>query len=210
LANLALAIYRGEADHRHALFMQGQDTLVVIGAPEEDKTYRVGANATITVPIGGDAKFIGVSSQGLSEMRHNLENDKKIAAIRGAQLIDTTSRQRESGEALEIRVAAQTATLTQIAKAGAEGLKRILRIAAEWLGDNPSEVDVIPNTDFTAAEMSGKELVDLMTAKMLGAPLGKEEVHAIMRRRGLTNLTFEESMSKIEEEGPTGPTDQNV
>ncbi|MCJ2562705.1 MAG: DUF4055 domain-containing protein, partial [Candidatus Thermoplasmatota archaeon] len=35
LANLAVSTYRGEADYRQNLFMQGQDTFVVIGAVDE-------------------------------------------------------------------------------------------------------------------------------------------------------------------------------
>jgi hypothetical protein len=51
LARLTLAIYRGEADYRQNLFMQGQDTLVVIGVADE--TFRIGAGATVTLPVGG-------------------------------------------------------------------------------------------------------------------------------------------------------------
>ena len=72
LARRALTIYRGEADYRQALFMQGQDTLVVMGAsggPNGEAEFRVGANATINLPINGNAKYIGVDSKGLPEMR---------------------------------------------------------------------------------------------------------------------------------------------
>ena len=203
LATLALAIYRGEADFRQALFMQGQDTLVVIGG-EEDRTYRVGSNATITPPLEGDAKFIGVNSSGLSEMRHALEDDKKLAALKGAQLIDTTSRQRESGDALRIRVAAQTATLTQIAEAGAEALEQLLKLAATWVGANPEEVSVEPNKDFTADEVLGKTLVEYMTAKAIGAPISLESIHELLKKRGLTDKSFEDEMALIAGERPLG------
>lgn len=209
LANLCLAIYRGEADLRQALFMQGQDTLVVIGAPNEDngKPTRVGANSRLDVPFGGDAKYIGVSSQGLSEMRHVLENDKKIAALKGAQLIDTTSRQRESGDALQIRVAAQTATLTQIALAGAAGLQSLLRIIGKWYALSDAEVQnitVTPNMDFTADVMTGGDLVEFMTAKNLGAPISLESIHRLLKKRGMTDLDFETEIAEIEEEPPLG------
>ncbi len=204
LADLVLAIYRGEADLRQALFNQGQDTLVITGG-EEDKTYRLGAGAAIVVPLGGDAKMIGVDSTGLSEMRHVLENDKKMAALKGAQLIDTTSRQRESGDALRIRVAAQTATLTQIAFTGAEGLKRILQVIARWMGADPDAVIIEPNTDFSSDEMSGKELIELQTAKSLGAPISDRSIHDLMKRRGLTQRTLEEELDLIEAEMPKEP-----
>ena len=73
LARLALTIYRGEADYRQALFMQGQDTLVVTGAIDPEATHKTGANASINVPIGGDAKFIGVASGVASRQRHKIQ-----------------------------------------------------------------------------------------------------------------------------------------
>jgi len=203
LANLALTIYRGEADYRQSLFMQGQDTLVVIGGQAEED-YRTGANASIGLPSGGDAKYIGVDSSGITEQREALQNDYNRAAQKGGELLDSVSRERESGDALQVRVAARTATLNQLAMAGAFGLQNALRQAATWMGLNPEEVLVTPNLDFIDDTMGGKELTDLMTAKNLGAPLSQESIHVSMQNRGLTDLTYEEELALIEEEEPLG------
>ena len=57
LSDLAYGIYRGEADYRQSLFLQGQDTLVTIGG-KEDQQHRLGAGASINIPnIGGDGNF---------------------------------------------------------------------------------------------------------------------------------------------------------
>jgi hypothetical protein len=201
LANLVLTIYRGEADYRQSLFMQGQDTLVVIGDAEE-KTYRTGANSSIGLPTGGDAKFIGVDSQGLVEMRSALENDYSRAAQKGGQLLDSVSREKESGDALKVRVAARTSTLNQVALAGAFGLQQALRDIALWTGSNPEEVIVTPNLDFVDDTMAGKELIDLLTAKTLGAPLSQESIHLTMQTRGMTEKTLDEEVAAIEAEVP--------
>lgn len=204
LANLCMTIYRGEADYRHSLFMQGQDVLVRIGyidTEDEDET-RTGAGSIIDLPQGGDAKYIGVESQGLSEQRQALENDKKAALNKAGQMLDTGSKAKESGDALRVRVAAQTATLVHIALAGAAALERTLKMAAEWQGLNPEDVSVQPNLDFADDKLVGKELMDLMSAKTLGAPLSKKSIHAIMRRRELTEMDFEEEMDEIADEEP--------
>jgi hypothetical protein len=201
LAELALAVYRGEADYRQALFMQGQDTLVIIGSAGNDE-IRAGAGGKIEVGMGGDAKYIGVSSQGLSEMRSALENDKREAADIGGRLLDTAGSDAESGDALRIRVAARTASLNQLALTGAEALQAILRTMAEWVGADPKQVTVTPNLDFSDDKLGGQELVQIMTAKGLGAPLSKKSVHAMMKRREMTELTFEEEMDEIEVEAP--------
>lgn len=216
LARLAMTIYRGEADYRQALFMQAQDTLVVIGGDEE-KAYRIGAGATITVKEGGDAKFIGCNSTGLPEMRSALENDKSQAKEMAGHLVEKSS-QKESGDALNIRVGAQTATLNQIARTGAEGLKRQLRTIAEWIGADPDAVIVEPCLDFSDDVLTGKDLIDMMTAKTMGAPISLKSIHNNMVDGGLTELSMEDELEEIAGEEPlvaggpgtvTDPNDPN-
>lgn len=219
LGNLSMTIYRGEADYRQALFMQGQDTLVVLGG-DETREYRTGAGATITPPIGADAKFIGVSSEGLGEMRSALENDYARAQRRAGELVDETSRERESEGSLRVRVAGRTATLNRVALAGAFGLQTILRYAAEWVGADPEAVIVRPNLDFADDQLTGQDLVHFMSAKTLGAPMSLQTVHELMQNRGVTEKTWEEELVAIEEEkelelvpatstSPDGPEDDD-
>ena len=208
LSNLNLAIYRGEADYRQSLYMQGQDTLVIIGSKlDADGTKqqtRVGAGATIELTQGSDAKYIGVDSSGLPEMRESLENDYDRAARQSGQLLDTTGGAKESGEALRVRVAAKTATLNQIALSGAAGLQYILRIAAEWLGADPQQVVVEPNLDFTDDQIAAQEVVQLMTAKQLRAPVSLRSIHATLLDRGLATMSFEDEIAEIEKETNEG------
>lgn len=204
LGNLCMTIYRGEADYRQNLFMQGQDTLVVVGgAQDEDETIRTGAGARIDVPMGGDAKYIGVESDGLSEQREALENDRKRAGSMGAQSLDTVSRERESGTSLNIRIAARTADLNQIAMTGAAGLEAILKICAEWVGANPEEVSVEPNLEFGDAQLTGQSMVEQQTARNLGYPISARSLHQNAKDKGLTKLTFEEEMAAAEQEKDT-------
>jgi hypothetical protein len=200
LANLAMVVYRAEADYRQSLFMQGQDTLVIIGGTDDE--VRAGAGAHINVQQGGDAKYIGTNAKGLKEMREALQNDKKEASESGGKLLDTRQGQAESGEALKIRVGARTASLNQIAMTGAEGLQTILRYMAKWLKLNPEEVIVTPNLDFADAGLEGRTLVDWMTAKSLGLPLSLESIHRKLQEKDYTEMEFEEEMTLIEAEEP--------
>jgi hypothetical protein len=200
LARLCMAIYRGEADYRQSLFMQGQDTLVIIGPnPEGDgnTAQRVGAGATIEVNLGGDAKYIGVTSEGLSEQREALQNDKKVAATKAGQLVAPDAGKQESGDALTTRVSAQTASLQQIALTGAVALETALKNIAKWLGENPDEVEVHANTEFVSTLMTAKDLSDLMDARSKGSPQSLKSIHGVMAARGMTTLTFDEEVKQI-------------
>jgi len=200
LARLALGVYRGEADYRQGLFLQGQDTLVIIG-DTSDEDIRAGAGATVRLGQGGDAKYIGVSSDGLEEQRLAIQNDEKNAAELGGKMLDNRGGGAESGEALRIRVAARTSTLHQIALAGAEGLQQLLRIMAEWVGSDPEQVVVTPNLDFAEGSLEGKTLVDFMAAKTMGAPLSNRSIHRLLQERDVTELNFEEELEQIASEG---------
>jgi hypothetical protein len=203
LARLCMTIYRGEADYRQNLFMQGQDTFVTIGAPDTGQDgERVGAGAIVNLPAGADAKYVGVNSQGLSEQRQALEKDYAMAAQRAGQLATAKSKQIESGEALQTRIASMTASLTSIAKAGAAALQEILRQAAEWVGADPSEVLVEPNLQFQDLSFNPRDIVELASAKSMGIPLSRKSIHDVLKERGYTRLEYEEELDEIEGEEP--------
>ena len=212
LGNAVMTIYRGEADYRQSLFMQGQDTLVIAGGNTGDDVVRTGAGAKIDLPVNASAEYIGVSSDGISEQRTALENDYNRAQQKGGQLMDSVSRNRESGEALTIRVAARTATLNQIALTGAFGLQQSLRQIAKWIGANPDEVTVTPNLDFVDDNFTPDDLVKMITAKNSGAPIALRTIHTWLQNRDVTDLDFEEEVAMIEEEedlalGSSNPED---
>ncbi len=233
LAMLCLTIYRGEADYRQSLFMQGQDTLVIIGGAPVDEpalgpdaigvgqsstdstARRVGAGATIEVNLGGDAKYIGVDSAGLPEQRSALENDKLAASTKAGQLVSPKAGKQESGDALTTRISSQVASLMSIAVTGAAGLERILKTIAEWMGANPDEVSVEANTEFVDQLMTFKDLADAMDARQKGAPMSLKSIHDNMVARGMSELSFEEEIKQIVEEltlqgaAPIIPLDPN-
>lgn len=212
LGRIALTIYRGEADYRQNLYMQGQDTLVVIGSvsnpsglPGQDEAIRTGAGSRIDVDTGGDAKYIGVQSEGLAEQRSALENDRKRAETKAGQLVDAQGNKQESGEALKVRIAALTATLNQIALAGAAGLESVLRSIARWVGADPLQVKVIPNTDFSDPDFPAEDLMKLITARTMGAPISIKTIHDLMVTKKLTTLTLEDELKLISEENEANP-----
>lgn len=206
LARIMFGIYRGEADYRQNLFMQGQDTLVTIGGvmhadPNNPRAaLRTGAGTRIDMEAGGDAKYIGVNSEGLPEQRMAISNDRQRAEIRAGQLVKVGVGDKESGEALKTRLAAQTATLTQIALTGGAALEAQLKFAALWMGEDPTQIKVEPNEEFSSTLVTGQDAFQLMQAKDLGLPISYESIHAYMVDRGITKKNFEEEFKAITEE----------
>lgn len=219
LANACLTIYRGEADFRQNLYMQGQDTLVLIGdlkrssdpnelaADGDAGPLRTGAGSVIHLEAaaGADAKYAGVSADGLGEQAKALENDRKRAEAKAGALSTDNAQDAESGEALKTRVAARTASLNQIAKTGAASLEWILKVAAKWMGADPEKVKVTPNLEFADFQMTGENLAKIMAAKMAGAPLSKQQIHRLMAQGGLTELDYDTEKGLLDEEAAEAP-----
>lgn len=203
LARIALAIYRTEADYRQALYMQGQDTLVIIGqqATIDNSRSRVGAYGVIELPVNGDAKYVG-SSRGLGDFENAIQNDMKRAAQLGAQLLSERGNEAEAGNALQIRVASRTATLTTVAQCGAAALEQILKHAATWVGADPNQVKVTPNLDFADDAAQAQDMVYMQTAKNMGFKISDESIHEWARRREFTRMTFAEEKVAIDKEPP--------
>ncbi|UPT52962.1 portal protein [Hafnia phage yong3] len=202
LANICLSMYRSDADYRQNLYMQGQDTLVIVGGQggDDKAPQRIGAGAVVNVALGGDAKYVGVTANGLSEQRLALAKDKEEAQIKAGQMLNTTKGTQESGEAMKTRIAARTANLIRIAYTGAAGLENLLRICAKWMGLNPEEVVIKPNTEFAKSMFNGQDFVQVMTARNLKAPLSIKSIHTWLMDQGMTTLDFEEELKQIDSE----------
>jgi hypothetical protein len=212
LSNLCLAIYRGEADFRQALHMQGQETFVIIGA-DNDKKTRLGAGARIELPRQGDAKFVGVSADGLGAMESALKEDKALASELTSRLFDSPGTTYQSGEALRIRVSAKTATLRTIAQTSAEALRQALVIMAQWMGlseEEQNKIVVEPNTDFADTITASRTALELTQAKMMGFPISRQSLHRFAVQQGLTVMSFEEEENAIGDEPPPLPPAQGV
>lgn len=202
LVDLVISLYQNSADYEQMLHEHAQETLVVENG-EEDKKYRVGSHATIcTRGDGNKAYFIGLNGHGLPEMAKAYQNKKIEIERKAGQMIDTRSLQRESGESLKTRLAAQTATLSSIADACGWGMTRCLQQMAIMVGADPTEVKVQPNTNFLNPELFAKTLVELMQAKNMGLPLTDDDLIVMMQDRGLTDKDVETVKAMLKKEPP--------
>jgi len=97
-------------------------------------------------------------------------------------------------------VAARTADMNQIVEVGAKGLEDILKRCAEWMGEDPEQVSVVPNKEFGEAELTGQTMVEIATARNLGWPISARSMHTLARKRRMTELSFEEEMEIASQE----------
>lgn len=204
LANKDMTIYTGQADYRQALHHQAQELLVISGQGDGNgNDTRVGAGAVLHLSNpGAKAEYVGISSEGIPEMRTALENDSRKAELMAGQMTDNRSNARESGETMKARMAGQTVTLVHIALSGALGLQTALRMVARWIGANEDEVVVTPNLDFGASDLTVDDLVKLQAGKNGGLPLSQESIHAQAVKSGISVKEFDDEIELINSEEP--------
>lgn len=175
LAKLAIRVYRLDADFSFSLHMTSEPTPVAIGFDDParaiesgDAPRTLGSSVLWILPQGGDAKYLEFSGPGLEKQAAAIKDALDRAAQFGAQVIQA-GNQAESGEALKLRAASQTATLTTIAQTTAAGLERALRHIATWIGADPEQVVVTPNLDFFGRTLTAQEVQALVAAWQAGA-----------------------------------------
>jgi hypothetical protein len=222
LSDLVLALYRLEADYRQELHASTQATLWTKGIMNLDpsKPMRVGAGGHIDLGTNPEAEcgYLELSGRGLPEMRHAVTKDKELAKTKSGEMVDQSSRARESGDAMSQRIGTKTATLNQVAISGAEALTRSLRYVAMLSGvKNLNDIEVIPNFDFASKDWDAASYLALVQAKMThGAPISLESMHQYAVDQGYTTTQFDEMMRQIEKESeflkklqPEIPVDPN-
>jgi hypothetical protein len=204
VARAALAMYRLDADYRHQLYMTGQETLVIING---DAPAAVGAGVVISLTASRedhapDAKYVGPSGTGIEAHRTAILDERDNAASAGARLFDSEKRSAESGDALRIRYAAQTATLTSVALTSAQGLEKALRHIAVMIGADPNQVVVKPNLSFVDAGMTPEQAEALMRVWQ-GGGISYETYYENLQRGEIASAerTAEEEFALIKPKG---------
>lgn len=208
VARSAKAIYQLSADYRYQLYQTGQETFVVINADAPDK---VGAGIILSLKADGgadapqpDAKYVGPSGSGINAHRQAILDERGVAAQAGAKLFSSGAQGQESGEALRIRYAAETATLTSISQVSAKGLESALKLIALMMGLPQSEIDKIvvkPNLRFVESTLSPSEAVQLVKLWQDEA-ISYETLYENLQRGEIASSErgFEEELKLIDEE----------
>ena len=198
LANLCLAIYRGEADYRHALFMQAQSTLFLKGFHLDDPPMMGAGNYIHTESPDASGSFLEISGNGLQEMR-SAQNDLHSAAKEMGLSLDGF-RSNESGESLKTRMEVKTSMIRTIAETGASAIRFLLRTAAEWCSADPEQITFRPNTDFSESGVAASEVRNLWDAKSAGLPLSSRSIHDWLRKNDFTDIPYDQEMEDIRKE----------
>lgn len=203
----ALAIFRKSADYHRSLYIKGDPQPVLFGVDPSEKPTEIGGGSIWCFQQPeGKAQFLDIDGQGIPLMRQAIQDEFERFSAETGRLMDVNDKAgAESGVALKQRHSMQLVTVKSLVINAASGLQAALRQMARLMGLSPDEIKGIefrPNLDFAEAAMTADELLKLVMACNQGAPLSRETVHSIARRRGLTMKTYEDEQDEISQQGP--------
>jgi hypothetical protein len=208
ISKISLNILRLSADYKRALYVKGDPQAVVYGIAKEDAPETIGGSEIWTFDDpNAKAEYLDLDGQGIPLMRDAIRDEFERYVAAAGRLLEHSQRNgQESGQAVEKRLNAQHVTIAAIVIKGGQAMESALRMIGRMMGMDESDIDgieFVPNVDFVEATMTGQELLQLVSAKNMGAPLSKASIHELMKKGRLTDKTFEDEQSAIDSEPPS-------
>lgn len=138
--------YQVRSDRRNSLHIAGVPIPITIGL-RDDETMPVGSSFGISLPLGGDAKYLEPTGASLNEMREELRDIEQRMAALGLAMLQRDTRAAETAEARRIEKSETDSSLSTAARLLSAAATEALSFHAEWLDlDEGGELAV--NRDF--------------------------------------------------------------
>lgn len=205
LVDANIAHYRNSADYEHGLHFTGLPTPYVAGVQLEDgQTLSLGSKTAWVFPDpSAKANFLEFTGQGLSTIREAMKDKESRMAALGARFLSDDRRTGEAFQTLQLRTSGERSSLSSIARAASDAIKRALNWIAMWVGA-PQDVEFALNTNFLGGQMQPQMLQQLVAAYQSGAmPLSV--LFANLKNGELVgvDVDFETYQAQLADQGPS-------
>jgi len=188
LVHINLAHYRNSADYENGLHWTGTPTPVFIGSfvsedSEPVAEVKLGSTAGIHLAMGGDAKFLEFSGQGISGIKDAMSEKRDMMAVLGARALTGEKNGVEASETAQIYRTGESSLLAGVANSISRQWTRTLEIMRDW-GRQTGNVSVQISTDYLISRMDSGELTALVNA-LIGGAIGKVDFFNAVKRGGI-------------------------
>lgn len=195
IVNVNLSHYLSSADLEHGRHFTGLPTPVVIGADGE-KTLSIGSSTAWGLPVGGDAKYLEFTGQGLKTLENALDQKQSQLASLSARILDNSGKGSESADVVKLRYMSETATLSSIIRSVESLLNTVYNQVSKYVSDETVTISL--DKEFISSELSPAEIKSLSESYLNGT-MSKESYIYNMRRGGRLspNVTDQEEMDGL-------------
>jgi hypothetical protein len=170
ISDVAVAIYRKDADLSQAEFLTCNPTLFITGVGSEEIPRSVGSSIAVGLSNPQASAFYpATDTSALDHIRMSIQDLISEAMGYGASLIGANKKAAESAEALQLRKEASGATLVSTVRNVGNALEKILQLAAVWSNSSPEAVEYDVSIDFAERSLTPQGLTALVSSWMQGA-----------------------------------------
>lgn len=186
LVNAALSHFEIGADWRHALHMLAQPTPYIIGDITDDQIpKRIGAGTFWVLPATvARVDMLEYSGAGVGSLEDALNKLESFMAGLGAKLVHR-GNQPETAEAVRVKARDEVSVVESTVMSVEDAYRGLLRVAAEWLGQDPAQVQFAMDRDFIEESVDAAMLAALVKACFADKAISRKTYHANLQRGGI-------------------------
>lgn len=203
LSDIALTIYRENADLHQSHFMTCHPTLIFFGVDADEMPGVVGSGLAVGISDpSARAEYPATDTSALEHIRSYINDLMAEAIQKGAKFL-ADRKSAESAEALKRRETSQSTDLVHIVTLAGKGVEAALNMAMFWMGSSES-AEFEASTEFGRLTYSSQEIQAIVAAWLQGA-ISHDTVLDRLRDSGLVDedVTNKQEKKKIESEAPS-------
>jgi hypothetical protein len=210
LADLNIKHWNSESDQFSLLHTARVPILAIIGVDEQESgKLKIGAKTALTLPVGGDAKYVEHSGKAIEAGRNSLKDLEQQMEAMGAELV-TASVVASTATENVLDSAKSQCQLSAMAQGLEIFLDQMVDIMAAWRGlGEQGDIDVFD--DFATITVNSATAGAFVTALVLlvdSQLMSRETAFEELKRAGIANpdLVWAVEQKKIKENAPVPVT----
>ena len=203
LCKVAISHFKNSADREHAIFLTASPTPWVAGSiPANKVPTQIGSGAVWTLPEGTEVGMLEFTGAGVAAMKEIMEEKSETMISLGARMLSSTVNRNETLGTATQRTRSELALLHGVVVSVEAGLNRLLRLAAEWVGDDPDAASVSLSRDFIESAMDPKMIEQQMKLYLSGI-ISRASLHENLQKGEIVRAdrSWEDEKDMIDEDG---------
>lgn len=203
LCNLNLGHYRNSADREHAMFLTATPTPWIAGNVPIDKVPTcIGSGTVWNLPEGTQVGMLEFQGPSMTAFRELMGEKLDQMASLGARMLSASMNRNETTSTATQRSRSELSLLQSVVVMTEAALTRLLRLAADWMGENPDDVSVAFSRDFIEVTMDPAGIVAQMKLWQSGA-ISRQTLYENLQQGEIarSDRSYQDEKDLIDEEG---------
>lgn len=203
LCQVALSHFKNSCDREHAIYLTASPTPWVSGSLPADKVpTQIGAGTIWLLPEGSEVGMLEFQGHGVAAQKELMAEKVDTMATLGARMLSVTMNRNETIDTATQRTRSELALLHGVVVSVETALNRLLRLAAEWVGDDPDAAAVSLSRDFIEATMEPRMIEQQMKLYLSGV-ISRATLHENLQKGEIVRAdrSWEDERDMIDEDG---------